>query len=62
MTTYEITNPNIFTDADVSGLKFYNGSFHGTVSVETSTGWQDFTGEHGASDYEQDYGFKIIQE
>lgn len=61
MITYQITNIHICKDVDVSDLKFYNGSFHGTVSVGTSTGWQDFTGEHGASDYEKDYGFKIVQ-
>lgn len=62
MITYQITDIEKFTDADVSGLKFYNGSFHGTVSIDTESGWQDFTGEHGANDYEKEYGFKIIQE
>ena len=62
MITYQITNIDKFTDVDVYGLSFYNGSFHGTISIGTNDGWKDITGEHGSSDYDDEYGFVIILE
>lgn len=61
MITYQITDIEKFIDADVSDLRNYNGAFNGTVSIETPNGWMDISGEHGESDYEQEYGFKIVQ-
>jgi len=36
--------------------------FSGDVSIETDEGWKTFSGEHGANDYEDEYGFQIVKE
>lgn len=61
---YETTNSGLYSvvDVDVTGLTYYNGAFHGTISIETEErGWIDITGEHGAHDYEEDYGIVLAK-
>lgn len=69
-TGFQITNEALFSskvlDIDTSGLKCNDyPSFvaRGTLSIEMEgRGWEDFTGEHGARDYEEDFGFRLIVE
>ena len=61
-TTIEITNSKIYNekviDIDTTGLCGQRG----TISIETEcNGWIDFTGEHGTYDYEEDFGFILVQ-
>tara|TARA_R110002051_G_scaffold323442_2_gene417073 strand:- start:137 stop:388 length:252 start_codon:yes stop_codon:yes gene_type:complete len=68
---YEITDESLFydtvIDVDTEDLKRMAGgyggadSYRGTISIETEDrGWVDITGEHGAYDYEDEYGFIIV--
>jgi hypothetical protein len=43
-------------------LSKMSNSFRGDVSIETDEGWKTFSGEHGADDYLEDYGFVIAYE
>ena len=43
-------------------LSKMSNSFRGDVSIETAEGWKTISGEHGASDYLEDYGFVIAHE
>ena len=36
--------------------------FSGDVSIETDEGWKTISGQHGADDYLEDYGFVIAYE
>ena len=66
----EITDRELFQasvqDLDMSGLKcndYPSFKCKGTISIERVHGqWVDFTGEHGADDYEKEYGFKLRME
>lgn len=66
MRKIKITNSKLYSDkvsdVDVSGLVKNSGSFHGTVSIETDIkkGAVHYTGEHGANDYKDEFGFIII--
>jgi hypothetical protein len=50
-------------EIDLSGLTNSDASkksFYGTISIDNSNiGWENFTGEHGAKDFMQDYGIEI---
>ena len=49
-------------DIDLSGLTNYDnsrGAFYGTVSVEDQHGWFHYTGEHGSTDFVDDWGFEL---
>ena len=49
-------------DLDFSGItSVENGGkvFHGTISIETKSGWKNFSGEHGLNDYAEEYGFSL---
>jgi len=72
MTTYEITNEDKFNevnDVDVTGLKWRgtdpkNNDLGYDGTIELYTEWHGVissTGEHGSLDFEEQFGFKIIQ-
>jgi hypothetical protein len=46
-------------ELDLSKL---SNSFRGDVSIETDEGWKTISGEHGANDYADEYGFQIVKE
>lgn len=60
MIKIKITNEekyaNVF-DINTSQLSHSRGSFFGSITIETENDRYVWTGEHGTSDYEQDYGF-----
>ena len=45
-----------------SKFGYRDAYFSGDVSIETSEGWKTITGEHGSSDYLEDYGFVLAYE
>lgn len=55
-------------DVDLTGLRGgndYKGNFYavGTISIEIEeVGWRDWIGEHGSHDYEDDYGFILVDD
>lgn len=66
MNTVKITNKAKYNekviDVDLTGITSHNanGTIRGDISIETEdNGWMDFSGEHGAHDYEEEYGFVI---
>ena len=64
---YTVTNQKKFdskvVDVDIDIETFVNSemdSFKGTVSIDTITeGTKNITGEHGVSDYQDEFGFVI---
>lgn len=61
----EITNEELYYQVDEVdlGLKQINGTFHGTVEISlTNAADLVVDGEHGAKDYEGEYGFIIVNE
>ena len=66
---YQVTNEELFyslvSDVDTMGLKsmgvdYKNNprGFRGSLSIDIDgQGWTDFTGEFGANDYADEYGF-----
>lgn len=66
--TYTVTNTDTFDkmdvlDVDTSGITDYNartGAFTGVIAIEfVNAPEKVVTGEHGASDYEDEYGFRL---
>ena len=70
---YEVTDEDLFfdtvIDVDTEDLVRrtmtmrgrYEDYFEGTIAIETvGRGWVDITGQHGAYDYEDDYGFILV--
>lgn len=68
--SYEITNQELFAhmvdDIDVTGLEcndYPSFKCTGTIAIDIAgKGWMDATGEHGARDYEDMYGFVLTIE
>lgn len=71
--TYKITNSNLFNKVeDINfDLKSYSGThyydyrdayFQGDVSIEIHGVRSTKSGQHGADDYEDAYGFQIVKE
>lgn len=60
----KITNENLYNEKVVSvDLDFHRGVMKGDVSIEVvGEGERCYTGEHGANDYEEEFGFVIIAE
>jgi len=61
---YKVTNADLFNsvgEVDLN-LKSYERHFEGDVSIEINGEWKTISGQHGANDYEDDYGFKIVKE
>ena len=61
---YKVTNANLFNSVDEVdlNLKSYERHFEGDVSIEINGEWKTISGDHGKSDYEDDYGFQIVKE
>jgi hypothetical protein len=51
-------------DLDFSGarLSFGGRGIDGVISIETEDGWKHYCGEHGFTDYADEYGFIIDTE
>jgi len=68
MTTYRVTNRKTFnekvTDIDTFGLHAVAGGFRGTIEIELNQPpyRKSIWGDHGAGDYEQEYGFVLTSE
>jgi len=64
MKTIKVTNKKLFDEKvqDVD-LDFHKGGMNGDVAIEVEgEGERCFTGEHGANDYEEEFGFVIVAE
>lgn len=68
MASIEVTNRNKFRtvlEVDTSDLEFVErmDGFHGTIRFDFTDGRaKDLSGDHGRYDYEQEYGFVLIQD
>ena len=68
MYNYKVTNPDLFAkviDIDLTGIRsFNNGAFHGDVELhlDSTNEGKCWTGEHGANDFEANYGFIITND
>ena len=66
MTTYKVTKDKLFYDKvveiDINDLVFQQNGFNGTMGIETESGWKYISGHHGAEDYVEDYGFRLVKE
>jgi hypothetical protein len=60
----KITNEELYNEKVVDvELDFHKGGMNGDVAIEVEgEGEKCFSGEHGAHDYEEDYGFIIVSE
>lgn len=61
----KITNEELFNNKVVSvNLDFHKGGMNGDVAIEVVGEKYErcYTGEHGAHDYEEDFGFIIVSE
>jgi hypothetical protein len=59
--THQVRFDNV-VDYDLSGLTSYDNStktFYGSVSIEDQHGWHDYTGEHGKTDFVDQFGFEL---
>lgn len=58
----EITNEKIYNEKVVDvDLDFHKGGLNGDLAIEVKgEGEICFTGEHGANDYEEEFGFVIV--
>jgi len=70
--TYKVTNADLFNSVDDVELNLtssvcilYKGlreqCFQGDVSIEVNGEWKTISGQHGANDYADDYGFEIVK-
>jgi len=70
--TYKVVNPELFKSVDevdldlksCGGTHYFNyrdAYFKGDVSIEVSGDRKTITGQHGANDYVEDFGFKIVK-
>jgi len=71
--TYKVTNADLFNSVDdvefnltIHGgtykFKYRDEYFKGDVSIEINGEKKTVSGQHGADDYEDDYGFQIVKE
>lgn len=60
----KITDEYLYNEKVVDvDLDFHRGGMNGDVAIEIEGhGERCFTGEHGAHDYEEEYGFIIVAE
>ena len=67
---YTVTNQELFNaticDIDTTGLigSSNQNTFTGSLSIEKEDGegWITITGEFGADDYEQEFGFVLVEQ
>lgn len=63
--TYKVVNADLFNSVDDVELNLTSSErhFEGDVSIEVNGGeWKTISGQHGANDYVDDYGFQIVKE
>ena len=60
----KITNEELYNEKVVDvDLDFHKGGMNGDVTIEIEgEGERCITGEHGTYDYEDDYGFIIVED
>lgn len=70
METIKVTNPDLYNerviDVDIDYL-IYNSTikgFEGMVVIEVvgERNWREYQGQHGAHDYEDEFGFVLVHE
>ena len=70
---YKVTNADLFNSVDdvefdltsqggTYKFKYQDAYFKGDVSIEINGERKVISGQHGANDYEDDYGFQIVNE
>jgi len=70
---YKVTNADLFNSVDdvefdltsqggTYKFKYQDAYFKGDVSIEINGEWKTISGQHGANDYADDYGFQIVKE
>lgn len=67
MAKIKITNQELYdqkvVEVELNHIKKYNGTYHGNVAIEVEgEGWREYDGEHGAAEYEDDFGFRIVDD
>jgi len=71
--TYKVTNADLFNSVDdvefdltshggTYKFKYRDAYFNGDVSIEINGEKNTITGQHGANDFEDAYGFQIVKE
>ena len=71
--TFKVTNADLFNSVDDvefnltshGGTHYFNyrdAHFNGDVSIEVNGEKKTISGQHGANDYEDEYGFQIVKE
>ncbi len=62
--TYKVVNADLFNSVDDLYLNLTSSErhFQGDVSIEINGEWKTISGQHGANDYADDYGFEIVKE
>jgi len=62
--TYKVVNADLFNSVDDVELNLTSSErhFQGDVSIEINGEWKTISGQHGANDYADDYGFQIVME
>ncbi len=71
--TYKVTNADLFNSVDdvefnlkakggTYKFKYRDAYFRGDVSIEVNGERKTISGQHGANDYADDYGFEIVKE
>lgn len=70
---YKVTNADLFNSVDdvefnlkakggTYKFKYRDAYFQGDVSIEVNGQWKTITGQHGAKEYADEYGFEIVKE
>jgi hypothetical protein len=55
-----ITNRALYDERVIDVITYGLSGLNGTLGIETTDGDKVITGQHGSSDYESDYGFRLI--
>ena len=71
--TYKVINADLFNSVDdvefdltsqggTYKFGYRDAYFQGDVSIEVDGQWKTISGQHGANDYADEYGFEIVKE
>jgi hypothetical protein len=62
--TYKVINTDLFNSVDDVELNLTSSErhFQGDVSIEVNGQWKTVSGQHGANEYLDEYGFEIVSE
>jgi len=71
--TYKVTNADLFNSVDdvefdltsqggTYKFGYRDAYFQGDISIELNGEKKTISGQHGANDYEDDFGFQIVKE